>query len=184
MQQDLSSSTVYACSFLHWLLELGNNSLTNLLQNYDQNKKLNFYVKDWNGKDFFRSTLDWIADYRFDILKDKELEPYLYPNKKIENEKILINLVNNDSTVNNEKLISPFFKKLLEYKPPLFESNFKLTKIAIANKIAQESFKASNVPTDIYVNQINDFASCLFSLQQYEKEIIDSMGVANLNLYD
>ncbi|MCX4083876.1 hypothetical protein N7281_03190 [Rickettsia hoogstraalii] len=184
LHKDLTSSTTYVSSFLHWLLEFGNTNFASLLQNYDQNKKLDFYVKDWNGKAHYRSVLEWIANYRLDILKDGILSPYLNPCKKEENEKILVNLVSNDSKINSEKLILPFFKKLLEHKPPLFNDNLKDTKIAIANKIAQESLNAKKLPTHVYTAQTIDFASCLISLQQYEKEIVDSIGVANLNLYD
>ncbi|ABV75094.1 hypothetical protein A1C_04105 [Rickettsia akari str. Hartford] len=49
LHKDLTSSTTDVSSFLHWLLELGNTNLTSLLQNYDQNKELDFYVKDWHG---------------------------------------------------------------------------------------------------------------------------------------
>ncbi|WP_017208550.1 hypothetical protein [Rickettsia australis] len=72
----------------------------------------------------------------------------------------------------------------MEHKPPLFNDNLKDTKIAIANKIAQESLNAKEIPTDVYITQIMDFASCFISLQQYEKEMVNSLGVANLNLYD
>ncbi|ABE04420.1 hypothetical protein [Rickettsia bellii] len=184
LEKDLSTSNTYVSPFLHWLLELGNNNLTSILQNYDQNKKFDFYVKDWNGKEAYRSALEWIANYRFDILNNEVFKPYLNPSKKQENEKILINLVSNGSKVNDTKQIAPFFKELLEHRPPLFNNNLNNTKQAICNKMFQESVNAKKISSEIYTDQTLDFASCLIAIQQFEKEIVDSLGVANLNPYD
>lgn len=184
LEKDLSTSNTYVSPFLHWLLELGNNNLTSILQNYDQNKKFDFYVKDWNGKEAYRSALEWIANYRFDILNNEVFKPYLNPSKKQENEKILINLVSNNTKVNSEKLIAPFFEKLLKHRPPLFGNDLKGTKQAICNKMFQESVNAKKISSEIYTDQTLDFASCLIAIQQFEKEIVDSIGVANLNPYD
>lgn len=48
----------------------------------------------------------------------------------------------------------------------------------------QESVNAKKISSEIYTDQTLDFASCLITIQQFEKEIVDSLGVANLNPYD
>ncbi|WP_395477234.1 hypothetical protein [Rickettsia endosymbiont of Pantilius tunicatus] len=108
LEKDLSTSNTYVSPFLHWLLELGNNNLTSLLQNYDKNRKFDFYIKDWSGKGAGSSALEWLANYRFDILQNKIFKSYLNPSKKQENEKILISLVHNNR-VNDTKQNSTFF---------------------------------------------------------------------------
>ncbi|WP_395477235.1 hypothetical protein [Rickettsia endosymbiont of Pantilius tunicatus] len=80
--------------------------------------------------------------------------------------------------------IAPFFKELLEHRPPLFDNNLNGTKQAICNKMLQKSVNAKNDEPTTYADQTLDFASCLIVIQQFEREMMSSLGVNNINLYE
>lgn len=134
--------------------------------------------------------LNCLAAYKmlsnnFVLLKDNELESYLNPDKKQENQQILESLVISDGKIDSKKLIAPLIKKLLEHKPPLFENNLDNTKAVITNKILQDSMNAKIIPTDEYAAQVTDLTSCLIYIQHYEqKQMIEAIGVSNLSLGD
>ncbi|MFY9590251.1 hypothetical protein [Rickettsia endosymbiont of Halotydeus destructor] len=167
LQKEITANNGYESTFLHWLLELGNKNLENLIKQYDKGMKLNFYVKDSSNI----SVAEWLADYKMDCLKYLAAQGYLNPNNKNENLRILDKLVTNSSKANLSKEVAPFFKKLLEHKPPLFDDKLDSVKDTITTKKVSVSDKQE---------LLNDLNLCLGYIDVYESMEV----VGEFNLYD
>ncbi|AAY61664.1 unknown [Rickettsia felis URRWXCal2] len=162
LQKEIVPNNKYESTFLHWLLELGNKNLENLVKRYDQEKQLNFYVKDSQKT----TVAEWIANYRMDLLKSLADNGYLNSDNKDENIKILTALVTNTSKVNTLKEIAPLVKSLTEHEPPLFYDRLDSVKDVI-NKSTPLS---------------GDFQLCLDYINSYESKM-ETLG-NDFNPYD
>ncbi|QQV75225.1 hypothetical protein H6P87_00774 [Rickettsia tillamookensis] len=167
LQKEIAPNTNYESTFLHWLLELGNKNLENLVKQYDQEKQFNFYVKDSSNI----TVAEWIANYRMDLLKYLADNGYLNSDNKDENIKILTALITNTSKVNLSKEIAPLVKSLTEHEPPLFYDRLDSVKDAINNK----STTLSGFP-------LVDFQLCLGYINNYESKM-ETLG-NDFNPYD
>ena len=138
LQKEIVPNNKYESTFLHWLLELGNKNLENLVKRYDQEKQLNFYVKDSQKT----TVAEWIANYRMDLLKSLADNGYLNSDNKDENIKILTALVTNTSKVNTLKEI--------DARQCALRASFTIVSRAFSFRVITSSRREIKKEIDIY----------------------------------